>query len=63
MQKILIVEDDKKIEISSNEKNDKVILYIKDNGIGIKAGEITRVFERGFTGENGRIMMELYQLK
>ncbi len=48
--------DDKKIEISSKEKNDKVILYIKDNGIGIKKGEITRVFERGFTGENGRII-------
>ena len=48
--------DDKKIEISSKEKNDKVILYIKDNGIGIKKGEITRVFERGFTGENGRLI-------
>ena len=48
--------DDSKIEISSKEKNDKVILYIKDNGIGIKKGEITRVFERGFTGENGRII-------
>ena len=48
--------DDRKIEISSKEKNDKVILYIKDNGIGIKKGEITRVFERGFTGENGRII-------
>lgn len=48
--------EDKKIEISSQEKNDKVILYIKDNGIGIKKGEITRVFERGFTGENGRII-------
>ena len=46
--------DNKKIEISSKEKNDKVILYIKDNGIGIRKGEITRVFERGFTGENGR---------
>ena len=44
--------EDKKIIISSKEKNDKVILYIKDNGIGIKKGEITRVFERGFTGEN-----------
>ena len=32
-----------------------MILYIKDNGIGIKKGEITRVFEKGFTGENGRI--------
>lgn len=48
--------NDKKIEISSREKNDKVILCIKDNGIGIKNGEITRVFERGFTGENGRII-------
>ena len=46
--------DNKKIEIPNKEKNDKVILYIKDNGIGIRKGEITRVFERGFTGENGR---------
>lgn len=46
--------EDKKIEISSKEKNEKVILYIKDNGIGIKKGEIIRVFEKGFTGENGR---------
>lgn len=48
--------ENKKIEILSKEKNDKVILYIKDNGIGIKKGEIARVFERGFTGENGRII-------
>ena len=48
--------ENKKIEIYAKEKNDKVILYIKDNGIGIKKGEITRVFERGFTGENGRII-------
>ena len=32
--------ENKKIEISSQEKNDKVILYIKDNGIGIKKEEI-----------------------
>lgn len=49
-------ENEKKIEIYSKEKNDKVILYIKDNGIGIKKGEITRVFEKGFTGDNGRII-------
>ena len=42
------------ITISENKEN--VILNIKDNGIGIKKGEITRVFERGFTGENGRII-------
>ena len=49
-------ENDKKIEIYAKSKNDKIILYIKDNGIGIKKGEITRVFEKGFTGENGRII-------
>ena len=49
-------EEDKKIEISSEEKKDKTILYIKDNGIGIKKGEITRVFDKGFTGENGRLI-------
>ena len=49
-------DDNKKIELFAREKNDKVILYIKDNGIGIKKGEITRVFEKGFTGDNGRLM-------
>ena len=48
--------EDKMIEIYSEEKKENVILYIKDNGIGIKKGEITRVFEKGFTGENGRII-------
>ena len=46
--------EDRRISIFSRQKNDKIILYIKDNGIGIKKGEITRVFEKGFTGENGR---------
>ena len=27
---------------------------MKDNGIGIKASELDRVFDKGFTGENGR---------
>lgn len=49
-------EADKTIEIFSEEKKEKVILYIKDNGIGIKKGEIIRVFDKGFTGENGRII-------
>ena len=48
-------EEDKKIEIYAKEEKEKVVLYIKDNGIGIKKGEITRVFEKGFTGDNGRI--------
>ena len=44
------------IEIYSVKGKENVILYIKDNGMGIKKGEITRVFEKGFTGTNGRIL-------
>lgn len=43
------------IEIYANQGKENVILYIKDNGIGVKQGEITRVFEKGFTGTNGRL--------
>ena len=44
------------IEIYSIKGKENVILYIKDNGMGIKKGEITRVFEKGFTGTNGRML-------
>lgn len=47
-------EDNKEIEIYAETKKESIILFIKDNGIGIRKGEITRVFEKGFTGENGR---------
>ena len=40
------------IEIQENKENIKII--IKDNGIGIKTSEIDRIFEKGFTGTNGR---------
>lgn len=43
------------IEIYAKQGKENVILYIKDNGIGIKEGEVTRVFEKGFTGTNGRL--------
>ena len=43
------------IEIYSVERKDNTILYLKDNGIGIKKGEIVRVFDKGFTGTNGRL--------
>lgn len=43
------------IEIYAKQGKENIILYIKDNGRGIKKGEITRVFEKGFTGTNGRL--------
>lgn len=48
-------EENREIKIYSKEAKDKVILYIKDNGIGIRAGEVSKVFEKSFTGSNGRI--------
>ena len=48
-------DNEKEIEIYSMQGKDKVILYIKDNGIGIAKEEVSKVFEKGFTGTNGRI--------
>ncbi len=48
-------DNNSEIEIYSKQSKENVVLYIKDNGIGIKKGEITRVFEKGFTGTNGRL--------
>ena len=48
--------ENKLIEIYAEEQKEKVTLYIKDNGLGIKKSELSRVFEKGFTGENGRII-------
>lgn len=48
-------EDRRKIEIYAKEKAEKVILYVKDNGVGIPEADLNRVFEKGFTGTNGRL--------
>ena len=44
----------KNIEFRALEEKEKVNLYIKDNGMGIKQSDLSRVFDKGFTGENGR---------
>lgn len=42
------------IQLSATVEKENTILYIKDNGIGITNKDVKRVFERGFTGDNGR---------
>ena len=45
---------DDKIKIESTKIDSSVVLTIEDNGVGIVEKDINRVFEKGFTGENGR---------
>ena len=47
-------EKNPKVEIELLENKENVQLLIKDNGIGIKKSEIDRIFDKGFTGTNGR---------
>lgn len=43
------------IKIEGREDKDKIYLSILDNGIGILESDIKRVFEKTYTGTNGRI--------
>lgn len=43
------------IKIEIEETSDLVIISVIDNGIGIPKSDIPRVFDKSFTGENGRI--------
>lgn len=49
-------EENKQIEIYSKDFDQRVELYIVDNGIGIEKSDLPRVFDKGFTGKNGRII-------
>ena len=42
------------ISFAVEEMADKTVLKIRDNGIGIPEQDIERVFDKTFTGENGR---------
>lgn len=42
------------IEIYTETSENKIDLYICDDGIGIDPSDIVRVFERGYTGKSGR---------
>lgn len=43
-----------KIEIYAEEDEGSTRLFVKDNGMGIPNKDIERIFDRGFTGDNGR---------
>lgn len=44
------------VSIRSERNEHSIVLTIKDNGIGITESDLDRVFEKGFTGENGRLL-------
>lgn len=47
--------DDGEIKIATHRMKNSICLTIIDNGVGIIDKDIHRVFENGFTGENGRL--------
>lgn len=45
---------DSYIKIKTYENKNSIKLFIEDNGIGIPKNDLTQVFDKCFTGENGR---------
>lgn len=46
--------EDLELSFLAVQNTDSIILRIKDNGSGIAKNDLPRVFEKGFTGQNGR---------
>lgn len=44
-----------RIRISTERESRSVLLTVEDNGLGIRPEELPRIFDKGFTGTNGRI--------
>ncbi|KGR75167.1 sensor histidine kinase [Ureibacillus sinduriensis] len=49
-----IRESNGNVKVSTTRNENNIVLMIEDNGIGIAEKDLNRVFEKGFTGENGR---------
>lgn len=51
-------EETLRLEIFLSEDEKGTMLTIQDNGVGMKSGEAAKVFDKGFTGTNGRNMKQ-----
>ena len=49
-----IRENEGKVRVYTVKNENNIVLTVEDNGIGIIDKDINRIFEKGFTGENGR---------
>ena len=46
--------DGLQITFTGRAEKNRVLLLVSDNGIGISEADLPRIFDKGFTGENGR---------
>ena len=48
------LKENPKISIYAKKNKENIVLYFEDNGIGIDKKDLPRLFDKGFTGQNGR---------
>ena len=48
-------EHERVLKVFAEAQNDQILLHVFDNGIGISPNDLPRIFEKSFTGENGRL--------
>ena len=50
------------LHFSASRQQDQVVLVVEDNGIGIPSADLPRIFEKGFTGQNGALFSNQLEL-